>query len=139
MGADSAMSNHPVILFDGVCNLCNNSVLFVIKRDPKSRFRFASLQSQYGQEQMRRFNLSTSDLNSVLLVKEGKLFQKSSAALEIAGMLNGGWPLLYLFKIVPPFIRNWVYDWIARNRYAWFGKKDACMIPTPELKSRFIN
>lgn len=139
MGANRAMSNQPVVLFDGVCNLCNASVLFIIKRDPSSRLRFASLQSQYGQEQMKKFGLSTSALNSVLLVKEGKLFQKSSAALEIARMLTGGWPLMYGFIIVPGFIRNWVYDWIARNRYAWFGKKDECMIPTPELKARFIN
>ena len=139
MGADRAMSDYPVILFDGVCNLCNSSVQFIITRDPKAQFRFASLQSKYGQQQMIQFNLPTSELNSVLLIKDGKLYQKSSAALLIARMLTGAWPLMFVFIIVPPFIRNAVYDFIARNRYKWFGKKDECMIPTPELKSRFIN
>ena len=139
MGADRAMSDYPVILFDGVCNLCNSSVQFIITRDPKAQFRFASLQSKYGQQQMIQFNLPTSELNSVLLIKDGKLYQKSSAALHIARMLTGAWPLMFVFIIVPPFIRNAVYDFIARNRYKWFGKKDECMIPTPELKSRFIN
>jgi predicted DCC family thiol-disulfide oxidoreductase YuxK len=133
------MNDQTVILFDGVCNLCSASVLFIIKRDPTQQFRFASLQSQFGQLQLKRFNLSASELNSVLLVHEGKLFQKSTAVLKIASMLNNGWPLLYLFIIVPGFIRNWIYDWVARNRYGWFGKKDECMIPTPEIKSRFIN
>lgn len=133
------MSDYPVILFDGVCNLCNSSVQFIIGRDPKAQFRFASLQSAYGQQQMTKFNLPASELNSVLLIKDGKLYQKSSAALHIARMLSGAWPLMFAFIIVPPFIRNAVYDFIARNRYKWFGKKDECMIPTPELKSRFIN
>lgn len=133
------MSDYPVILFDGVCNLCNSSVQFIIARDAKAQFRFASLQSAYGQRQMSKFNLPASELNSVLLIKDGKLYQKSSAALHIARMLSGAWPLMFAFIIVPPFIRNAVYDFIASNRYKWFGKKDECMIPTPELKSRFIN
>ncbi|MCU0369069.1 MAG: thiol-disulfide oxidoreductase DCC family protein [Cyclobacteriaceae bacterium] len=133
------MSDQTVVLFDGVCNLCSAAVLFIIKRDPTKQFRFASLQSRYGQLQLKRFNLSATELNSVLLVHDGKLFQKSTAALKIASKLNNGWPLLYLFIIVPGFIRNWIYDWIARNRYAWFGKKDECMIPTPEINSRFID
>lgn len=137
MGATDAVE-HPVILFDGVCNLCNASVLFVIKRDPKEKFRFASLQSDFGKDQMRKFRLRDSELNSVLLIKQSKLLQKSNAALEIARHLTGGWPLLYAFKIFPVFMRDWVYNWIARNRYSWFGRKDACMIPTPELKARFV-
>lgn len=128
----------PVILFDGVCNLCNGSVLFIIKRDPRAQFRFASLQSEFGQEQLRRFMLPTTEMNSVLLLADGKLYQKSSAAIKIAGRLTGGWPLLTIFKIFPTPVRDAVYDWIARNRYRWFGKREACMIPTPELKSRFI-
>lgn len=139
MGADRALNDSPVILFDGVCNLCNGSVIFIIKRDTQSKLKFASLQSEYGIQQMRRFNLSTSVLNSVLLIKEGRLFQKSNAALEIASMLDGIWPLLYVFKIVPRFIRDVIYDGIAKNRYRWFGKKEECMIPTPDMKARFIN
>ncbi len=140
MGADRALSNdQPVVLFDGVCNLCNGSVLFIIKRDTRARLKFASLQSDYGAEQMKRFHLSSSSLNSVLLIKNDRLFQKSNAALEIASMLDGAWPLLYAFKIVPGFIRNFVYDWIAKNRYRWFGKKEACMIPALEMKARFVD
>lgn len=139
MGADRALSDKPIVLFDGVCNLCNGSVLFIIKRDSQSRLKFASLQSDYGAEQMKRFNLPSSSLNSVLLIKSGQLFQKSNAALEIARMLDGIWPGMYAFKIVPLFIRDFIYDWIAKNRYRWFGKREACMIPTPEMKARFIN
>lgn len=137
MGTDHSLT-HPVILFDGVCNLCNASVLFIIARDPHARFRFASLQSAFGQEQLLKFGLSVSELNSVMLIRNGVLYQKSNAALEIARHLRGLWPILYAFKIIPRFIRNAVYDWIARNRYRWYGKKDECMIPTPELKARFI-
>jgi predicted DCC family thiol-disulfide oxidoreductase YuxK len=139
MVADRALSDSPVVLFDGVCNLCNSSVLFIIKRDSLAKIKFASLQSEYGIEQLKRFALPTSVLNSVLLVKEGHLFQKSSAALEIARLLDGMWPSMYAFKIVPSFIRDLVYDWIANNRYRWFGKKEECMIPTPETKARFVN
>lgn len=137
MGTDHSLT-HPVILFDGVCNLCNASVLFIIARDPHSRFRFASLQSDFGQAQLKKFGLSVSELNSVMLIRDGKLYQKSNAALEIARHLGGLWPLLYVFRIIPRFIRNAVYDWIARNRYRWYGKKDECMVPTPELRARFI-
>jgi predicted DCC family thiol-disulfide oxidoreductase YuxK len=139
MGADRALKEVPVVLFDGVCNLCNGSVVFIIKRDAKSKLRFASLQSEYGEEQMKKFNLPPSALNSVLLIKGGRLFQKSNAALEIASMLDGIWPMLYVFKIVPRFLRDFIYDWIAHNRYRWFGKKEACMIPTPDMRARFIN
>jgi len=139
MGADRALSDKPVVLFDGVCNLCNSSVLFIIRWDANAKLRFASLQSEFGEGQMKRFNLPPSALNSVLFVKNGKLFQKSNAALEIARTLDGLWPLLYAFKIVPLFIRDMVYDWIAKNRYRWFGKKEECMIPTPEMTARFVN
>jgi predicted DCC family thiol-disulfide oxidoreductase YuxK len=136
MGTPGAVE--PIILFDGVCNLCNSSVLFIIHRDPKAKFRFTSLQSDYGKNLLNRFGLSDSELNSVLLIKQDKLFQRSNAALEIARHLTGAWPLLYGFKIIPVFFRDWIYNWIASNRYKWFGKKDSCMIPTPELKSRFV-
>ncbi len=139
MGADRALKDVPVVLFDGVCNLCNISVIFIIKRDTKSKLKFASLQSEYGVDQMKKFNLHPSALNSVLLVKDNRLFQKSNAALEIASMLDGIWPMLYVFKIVPRFLRDFIYDWIAHNRYRWFGKKEECMIPTPEMRARFVN
>jgi len=138
MGADSALDK-PVVLFDGVCNLCSSSVIFIIKRDRGSKIKFASLQSEFGQEQMKRFKLPASLLNSVLLIKNGKLYQRSNAALEIASMLDGLWPLFFIFKIVPRFFRDIIYDWIAKNRYRWFGKKEECMIPTPEMRERFIN
>ncbi|MEI9918283.1 MAG: thiol-disulfide oxidoreductase DCC family protein [Bacteroidota bacterium] len=127
----------PIILFDGVCNLCNQSVQFVIRHDPRSKFRFAALQSDFGQQQLREHHFDTEEFVSVILVVGNKAYDRSRAALEIARRLNGLWPLLYVFVIVPPFIRNFVYDWISKNRYRWFGKKDECMIPTPELKSRF--
>jgi len=139
MGADRALNNEPVVLFDGVCNLCNGSVTFIIRRDHTLKLKFASLQSEFGQEQMRRFNLPISSLNSVFLIKDGRLFQKSNAALEIARMLDGLWPVFYVFKIVPKFMRDFIYDWIAENRYWWFGKKEECMIPTPDMKTRFVN
>jgi len=139
MGADRALNDNPVVLFDGVCNLCHGSVLFIIKHDSQAKLKFASLQSDYGAEQMRRFNLSPSSLSSVLLIKDGQVFQQSNAALEIGRMLDGMWPVVYAFKIVPLFIRDFVYQWIANNRYRWFGKKEQCMIPTPEIKSRFVD
>ncbi len=137
MGADRSLT-HPTILFDGVCNLCNGSVQFVIRHDPGGKFRFAALQSEFGQEQLTKHGIDPSQLLSIVFLINGRMFDRSRAALEIARRLNGLWPLLYIFVIVPPFIRNAVYNWIARNRYRWFGKQDACMIPTPELKSRFL-
>lgn len=122
-----------------MCNLCSGSVQFIIKRDPAARFRFASLQSAFGQHQLDKFKLSKTDLYSVILLKGEKCFQKSDAALEVARNLNGLWPLLYAFKIIPAVFRDFIYSWIAQNRYAWFGKKTSCWIPTPELRSRFID
>jgi predicted DCC family thiol-disulfide oxidoreductase YuxK len=136
MGTIAAIK--PIILFDGVCNLCNDSVLFIINRDRLAKFSFASLQSEYGQTQLKKFKLPVNELNTILLIKDGKVFSKSDAALEIARELSGWWPALYAFKIVPAFIRNVFYDIIAKNRYRWFGKQEACMIPTSELKARFV-
>ena len=127
-----------IILFDGVCNLCTGSVNFVIKRDKKDVFRFASLQEAPGQKLTTQFNIDTSKTDSIVLIENDKAYVKSTAALRAARYLPGGWPLLYGFMIVPKFIRNWVYDIIARNRYKWYGKKDSCMIPTPELKAKFL-
>ncbi|XMO86028.1 DCC1-like thiol-disulfide oxidoreductase family protein [Algibacter sp. AS12] len=130
-----------LILFDGVCNLCNSSVLYVIKRDKKSKFMFAPLQSETGKKIIEKFNTDTALIDSIILYNPAKnsINYKSRAALKIAAKLSFPTNILAIFLIVPNFIRNWVYDFIAKNRYKWYGKKDACMIPTPELKSRFLD
>src|SRR6478735_6987457 len=138
MGTLDPLKDGPLILFDGVCNLCNNSVQFIIKHDPPAYFKYSSLQSAAGQYLLHKFNLPESQLHSVILIKNESIFQKSDAALEIAKNLNGLWSTLTIFKIIPRVVRDWLYDVVAKNRYTWFGKKDTCMIPTPELKSRFI-
>ena len=131
------MQNKPVILFDGVCNLCNSSVQFVIKRDKQDRFQFASLQSVFGQNILSRHKLSSKDFDSFLLLKDDTLFTKSTGALKVLSQLNG-WQWAKVFLIVPKFLRNAVYSFIARNRYRWFGKREACWIPTPALKAKFL-
>ncbi|MCR9181607.1 MAG: thiol-disulfide oxidoreductase DCC family protein [Flavobacteriaceae bacterium] len=131
-------SNKKTILFDGVCNLCNGSVVFIIKRDKKDVFRFAAIQSEEGRQLIQNYNIDTSKIDSILLLDGETYYTKSTAALKIARHLKGGYPLLYGFMILPRFLRNWVYDIIARNRYKWFGKKESCMIPTPELKAKFL-
>mgnify|MGYP000856025301 FL=1 len=131
--------NGPIILFDGVCNLCNDAVQFVIKHDPKEKFRFASLQGNNGQKLLRQFQLPANTFNSFVLIQDGKAYTKSTAALKVASQLKGPIRILNGFSIVPAFIRNAVYDLIAKKRYSWFGKKDSCMIPTPSLQSRFLN
>ncbi|MGJ7033526.1 thiol-disulfide oxidoreductase DCC family protein [Niabella hirudinis] len=131
------MENGPVILFDGFCNLCNGSVQFIIKHDKRNRFRFASLQSAAGAQLLRQYALPQT-CRSVVLIENGKAFLRSAAALRIVRKLKAPWPLLYLFIIIPPFIRNGIYNWVARNRYRWFGRASQCMRPTPELQEKFI-
>ena len=133
------MKTNPVILFDGVCNLCNGSVQFVIRHDANKIFRFASLQSNEAARLLKEFNFSETNWDSFILIENGKLFTRSTAALRVTRHLSAPYSLLYAAIIVPAFIRNWVYDVIARNRYRWFGKKSQCMMPTEELKSRFLN
>jgi predicted DCC family thiol-disulfide oxidoreductase YuxK len=128
----------PIIIFDGICNLCNRSVQIVIKNDPAGKFMFASLQSEKGQQLLKKFNLPLNEFNSFILVKDDKVYTKSTGALKVAKQLKGGWWLLYGFIIVPKFIRDAVYNWVARNRYKWFGKREECMLPTPAIKARFI-
>ncbi len=128
-----------VILFDGVCNLCNGAITFIIKRDKGDVFRYAALQSDIGKQLAQKHHIHLDKVDSIILVTDKEAYLKSTAALRIAQKLSGGWPLLAGFLILPAFFRNWVYDLIARNRYKWFGKKDACMIPTPELRSKFID
>jgi predicted DCC family thiol-disulfide oxidoreductase YuxK len=131
-------NNYKIILFDGVCNLCNGAVTYIIKRDKKNVFKFAALQSEIGQQLISKFNIDTSKVDSIILIDGEKHYTKSSAALHIAKQLSGAYPLLFGFMVVPKFIRNSVYDYIAKNRYKWFGKKESCMIPTVELKSKFL-
>ena len=131
-------TSHPIVLFDGVCNLCSGSVQFLLKRDPEGRFRFASLQSDAGRSLMIEHRLDPDALSSVVVVEEGRAWQESSAALRIARHLPGAWKLLRVFAVVPRPIRDAVYRWIARNRYRWFGKTEACWLPTPELRARFL-
>jgi len=140
MGAPGEVKpqNTNIVLFDGVCNLCSGSVLFIIQRDKKGIFKFASLQSSFGQQQLDTFKIDKNLLHSVILLRSNQIFQRSDAALEIAKQLSGAWPVLYIFKILPRFLRDGVYNLIARNRYSLFGKKDACWIPTPQLKERFL-
>ncbi len=134
----SLPTDHPILFFDGVCNLCNGFVQFVIKRDPKAVFRFAPLQSEEGREVLENANLSTEELSTVVLYWKGEIYTHSDVPLEVAKLLGGGWQLFYIFRIIPKGIRNAIYDWVARNRYRWFGRKESCMIPTPDLKSRFL-
>lgn len=131
--------NHPVILFDGVCNLCNSSVQFIINHDKKQVFRFASLQSEFGKNILQQFDLSDKNIDSVMLFENNSVMIKSTAALNIAKRLGGGYSLLYALIIIPKFIRDFVYDFIARNRYKWFGKQESCMIPNPRLKKLFFD
>ncbi|WP_422104396.1 thiol-disulfide oxidoreductase DCC family protein [Winogradskyella sp.] len=137
---DSIPKDKQLILFDGVCNLCNSSVLFVIRRDKNNRFLFAPLQSEVGQDIIKAFNIDTEETDSIILYnpKERRIYHKSSAALRVAKSLGFPTHLMSIFFIVPTVLRNWIYDIIARNRYKWFGKKDSCMIPTPELQAKFM-
>lgn len=134
------LQNKQLILFDGVCNFCNSSVLKIIKHDKKNRFIFASLQSEVGKKVIHHFSIDTEKVDSIILVEsEQKHFIKSSAALKIGKHFNGLWKLLQVFWIIPAPLRNIVYNYIAKNRYKWFGKKDNCMIPTPEIRAKFID
>jgi predicted DCC family thiol-disulfide oxidoreductase YuxK len=128
-----------LILFDGVCNLCNKAVQIVLKNDPEKHFRFASLQSETGKKILEHHHLQADNPESFLLVEEGKVSQRSTAALKVARKLKGGWKLLYPLILIPAFIRDPVYNFIARNRYKWFGKNDVCWLPKPEYAERFIN
>ncbi|WP_425414721.1 thiol-disulfide oxidoreductase DCC family protein [Peribacillus kribbensis] len=126
-----------IILFDGVCNFCSGAVRFIIKRDPHARFSFASLQSDIGKNMIAAYNIP-SHLDSIILIEDGHVFYYSSAALKIAARLKGAWRTAAVLFIVPPFIRNRVYTFIAKNRYKWFGKKEECMIPTKDIRARFL-
>lgn len=128
-----------IILFDGICNLCNRSVQWLIARDTKARFRFGTLQNAAARELVESVRVEQRDMGTVLYVKDGRVLDRSTAALTILKDLGGLWSLTYAFIIVPPVLRDAVYRWVARNRYKWFGQRSTCMVPTPELRSRFLD
>jgi predicted DCC family thiol-disulfide oxidoreductase YuxK len=132
------MDDKLIILFDGVCNFCNFWVNYIIDRDKNDKFRFAALQSEFGQDTLKKLNLSQTDFDTFVLISGEKHYIKSTAGLLVAKNLGGRLSLLYPLIIIPSFIRNFVYSLIAKNRYKFFGKEDACRIPTPELKKKFI-
>ena len=126
-----------IILFDGECNFCDSSVQFIIKRDPRGHFKFASLQSALGTEIREKF-ATPEDMDSLILVEDNQIYYKSTAALRIAKELNGLWKYCYIFRFVPRPVRDAIYDVVAKNRLKWFGTKESCMLPSPEVRSRFI-
>lgn len=127
-----------IILFDGVCNFCNSSVNKIIKYDKKNKFKFAALQSDTGKKILEKHAIDSTKIDSIILIENDNAFIKSTAVLKIAKHLSGLYPIAYGFIIIPAFVRNIVYNFIARNRYKWFGKKNSCMIPTAEVKEKFI-
>jgi predicted DCC family thiol-disulfide oxidoreductase YuxK len=127
-----------IILFDGVCNLCNHSVQFIIKRDPKGHFKFASLQSEIGQKLVEQYGIPKG-IESIIYIENDKVYIKSSAALRISRKLNGYWRYLTILSILPSSFRDFIYDVIAKNRYKWFGKKESCLLPTKETRKRFLD
>lgn len=127
-----------IVLFDGVCNFCASSVQFIIKHDKSNSLQFASLQSTIGQELLTKYNMPK-NLEGVVFIENGKAYFKSLAAFRIVRYFSGFWKGLILFSILPKFITDFFYDIIAKNRYKWFGKKDSCMIPSPEIRSRFLD
>jgi predicted DCC family thiol-disulfide oxidoreductase YuxK len=135
---DIVQSGEKVILFDGVCNLCSSSVQFILRRDRRRTFKFASIQSDAGRQLYEQAGLDPSAPDSFVLVTPDKSLLRSDAALAIAHEFGGPWRLLGVFKIVPRLVRDWAYSLVARNRYRWFGKREECLVPTPELRERFL-
>lgn len=138
MPSTNPVQQQAVILFDGVCNFCNGTVNFLLRQDKKMRFRFAALQSEAGQALLAQYGLSKENLDTFILLDNGKVYRRSTAALRVGNNLPWYWQWTQVFRIVPPFIRDGVYNFIARNRYKWFGKKATCMLPTPGMQSRFL-
>lgn len=142
MGTTGSVSNlnkfPAVILFDGICNLCNGAVQFIIKRDKNNTFKFASLQSASAKELLANNTIDPTSLHSIIFLKGDSVFEKSDAVLEIVRLLPGAWRWLYFLKVIPAFLRDWIYTIVAKNRYRLFGKQEHCLLPSPELKSKFI-
>ncbi|MCE7054928.1 DCC1-like thiol-disulfide oxidoreductase family protein [Algoriphagus sp. AGSA1] len=133
------MANKSIIFFDGVCNLCNASIDFVIRRDKKDHFLVGALQDDFSRKILSGFEVREDYLDSLVLLENGKIYYKSSAALRIANKLSGLWPVLYPIILLPKSLRDPIYNWIGKNRYRWFGKKNTCRLPTPEEKSKFLS
>lgn len=131
--------HHPIVIFDGVCNYCSSVVAFIIKRDGRGIFRFAPFQSDAGRALLEKYNVPPDYLDSFVLIDDGRLYTRSEAGLRLWRRLGGVWKFLYVFIAVPAPVRDAVYNFIARNRYKWFGRKDACMVPGPEVRDRFLS
>ena len=129
----------PVVLFDGVCTLCDRTVDFIIRHDRACRFRYGSLQSNSGRQLLEKFGISANSLESIVVIDEGRVYRKSEAALHIARGLGAPWRFLTVLRVLPRGLRDMTYDWIARHRYAWFGKKETCRIPTEAEKQLFLD
>ena len=127
-----------IVVFDGVCNLCAHSVRFILRHEAAPHFQFAPLQSPAGTRLLKTFGFSPDDAKTFVLIADGRPYVRSDAAIRIAKRLKGAWKLVGLVRVIPRPIRNWMYDVVARNRYRWFGRTEACMVPTPELRSRFL-
>ena len=133
------IENKKIILFDGVCNLCNGAVQYVIEHDKNDVFMFAALQSDIGKKLMKERGIDASQIDSIILIEQGvAYYTKSTAALKIARSFGGIWQLAGVFQWIPEKIRDWVYDYIANNRYKWYGKKEACMVPSSKIMARFL-
>ena len=138
MTRDPSPATHPIVLFDGVCNFCDAYVNFVIDNDRRRYFRFAPLQSDAGARLQRQYGIDPSQLETFVLIERGNAYQRSTAALKIVRRLGGVYPALYAAIVVPSPLRDFLYDWFARRRYRWFGRKDECMVPTADVKDRFL-
>ncbi len=132
------IESRSIVLFDGVCNFCNSSVNFLIDRDPEGHFVFGALQSDEGLAVLEERGLPEGYFDSIVLIRGDKVWTASDAVLEISRHMPGLWPVLRYFRFIPRFIRDRVYNWIAANRYSWFGKRESCRLPTPEYRSRFL-
>lgn len=129
---------YDIVMFDGVCNLCNDAVDFIMLRDKNDKFKFGALQEDTSKEILKEYKVKEGYLDSIILIKGDNIFYKSRAALEIAKNLSGLWPMTFAFIIIPSFIRDPIYDWIAKNRYKWFGKRETCRFPSEEERAKFL-
>lgn len=134
----SAGEKGAILLFDGVCNLCNATVQFVLERDSRDHVRFAALQSDVGRRVLRAHGIPDDELSSLVLVEDDRVYLRSDAALRLARRLDRPWPLLWWLRWIPTAVRDRVYDWIATHRYRWFGKRETCAVPTAENRARFL-
>ena len=132
-------AHNSVILFDGICNFCSDSVKFIVKRDPMGKFKFAPLQSETATDLIAKFDIDNENLDSIILFEDNTYYIKSTAVLKIAKQLNALWSLIYVFIIIPRPIRDYFYDIVATNRYRWFGRKEQCMVPNADIEKRFLS